>query len=298
MKKMTFCLLVALMLLALTAALAQEPASLSGTVTFRSGQTLTGVIRSADLGIMEGSGIGTNAGGGGSLKVAINGKPQVVPAANIASVDVTWADASKPGEPAWDITELRITTRDGQVLVGKPTWHMHATNVSVQLPSGETKRVHAFPLAGPDFKPENLIAKIELTGAAPAATTPAPAATTPAPEPTTPAPAATTPAPAATTPAPAATTPAPGPDVTITPAPAATTPAPAAITPAPAATTPAPAAATPAAAAVTATSKPVAATPGQPVVVTVKVPGTDKLVNILLYVTVTDQGVTVAPAAP
>lgn len=298
MKKMTICLLVALMLLALTAALAQEPAPLSGTVTFRSGQTLTGVIRSADLGIMEGSGIGTNAGGGGSLKVAINGKPQVVPAANIASVDVTWVDASKPGEPAWDITELRITTRDGQVLVGKPTWHMHATNVSVQLPSGETKRVHAFPLAGPDFKAENLIAKIELTGEAPAATTPAPAATTPAPEPTTPAPAATTPAPAATTPAPAATTPAPSPDVTITPAPAATTPAPAATTPAPAATTPAPAAAAPAATAVTAVSKPVAATPGQPVVVTVKVPGTDKLVNILLYVTVTDQGVTVAPATP
>ncbi|MEN6547245.1 MAG: hypothetical protein ABFE07_14510 [Armatimonadia bacterium] len=299
MKKMTICLLVALMLLALTAALAQEPAPLSGTVTFRSGQTLTGVIRSADLGIMEGSGIGTNAGGGGSLKIAINGKTQVIPASNIAAVEVTWADASKPGEPAWDITELRVTTRDGQVLVGKPTWHMHATNVSVQLPSGETKRVHAFPLAGPDFKPENLIAKIELTGTAPAATTPAPAATvtpvpdatTPAPAATTPAPAATTPAPAATTPAPAATTPAPGPDVNITPAPAATTPAPATITPAPAATTPAPVA-------VTATAKPVAATPGQPVVVTVKVPGTDKLVNILLYVTVTDQGVTVAPATP
>lgn len=280
-------LLLALALLALTAACAQEAATpFTGTVTFRSGQSLTGVIKAADLGIMDGTGVGTNLSGNGAIKIIVNGQNQRIPAANIATIDATWVDKSTPEEPGWEISELKITTRDGQTIVGKPGWHMHATNVSIELPTGETKRVHAFPLAGPDFKPENLIAKIDLTAtvapAAPAtaATTP----TTPAPAATTPAPAATTPAPAATTPAPAAATPAPTTDVTLVPAPAATTPAPAATAP----TT----------AVVTSGAAPVKAVPGQPIVVTVDVPGTTKQVNILLYVTVVDGQVRVTPATP
>ena len=288
-------LLFAVALLALTAACAQEAAPFTGTVTFRSGESLTGLIKSADLGIMDGTGVGTNLSGNGAIKILVSGQPQRVPAVNIATVEATWVDKSTAEEPGWEISELKITTRDGQTLVGKPAWHMHATNVSVQLPTGEIKRVHAFPLAGPDFKPENLIAKIDLTATvpaiaptpAPAATTPAPAATTPTPAPTTvtPAPAAATPAPAATTPAPAATKPAPA-DITITPTPSAVTPAPAATTPAPTTTVVTPGAA------------PLKAVPGQPVVVTVDVPGTGKQVNILLYVTVVDGQVRVTPATP
>lgn len=281
-------LLLALALLALTAACAQDAAPFAGTVTFRSGQTLTGIIKSADLGIMDGTGVGTNLPANGAIKILVNGQPQRIPAANIATVEATWVDKSTPEEPGWEISELKITTRDAQTIVGKPGWHMHATNVAIQLPSGETKRVHAFPLAGPDFKPENLIAKIDLTATAAA---PATAATTvtPAPEPTTPAPAATTPAtgpttpaPAATTPAPAATTPARTTDVTVTPAP----------------TTPAPTATAPTTAVVTPGAAPLKAVPGQPVVVTVDVPGTGKQVNILLYVTVVDGQVKVTPATP
>lgn len=280
-------LLLALALLALTAACAQEaaaPAPFTGTVTFRSGQSLTGIIKAADLGIMDGTGVGTNLSGNGALKITVNGKPERIPAASIATVEATWVDKSTAEEPGWEISELKIVTRDGQTLIGKPSWHMHATNVSIELPSGETKRVHAFPLAGPDFKPENLIAKIDLTATAAA---PATAATTVTPGPTavtpTPAPTATTPTPGATTPAPTAVTPAPTTDVTV------------AATPTP---TPAPAAATPTTAVVTPGAAPVNAIPGQPVVVTVDVPGTGKQVNILLYVTVVDGQVKVTPATP
>lgn len=273
MSKHLSYLLLAVALFAVTAACAQDAAALSGTVTFRSGQTLSGIIKEANLGILDGSGIGTSLPGNGGIRISVGGAAvQRIPVANIASIEATWVDKSTPEEPGWEISELKVMTKDGQTLVGKPGWHMHATNVSIELPSGETKRVHAFPLAGPDFKAENLIAKIDLTATASAATI-APAATTPA---------ATAPAtePAATTPA--ATTP----DVTVTPATTETT-TPTTTTPA---TTEA-AAPTPATAAPTA-----AASPGKPVVVTVDVPGSDKKLNILIYVTVADGEVKVTPA--
>ncbi|MGE5532512.1 MAG: hypothetical protein ACM3VW_10400 [Bacteroidota bacterium] len=281
-------LLLALALLCLTAACAQDAAApLTGTVTFRSGQTLTGVIKAADLGIMDGTGVGTNLSGNGAIKININGQAQRVPAANIASIEATWVDKSRPEEPGWEISELKIVTKDGQTLIGKPGWHMHATNVSIQLPSGETKRVHAFPLAGPDFKPENLIAKIDLTATAAAV---APAPTAPATvEPVAPvvaAPATTAPAAAAPAtveaPVTAPATAAPVAAAPVTP-----------VTPSPAATAPAAAAAV-----VTPAPTPVNAIPGQPIVVTVNIPGTEKKVNILLYVTLVDGQVQITPATP
>jgi hypothetical protein len=289
-KHLTY-LLLALALLCLTAACAQEAAApLTGTVTFRSGQTVTGIIKSADLGIMDGTGVGTSLSGNGAIKININGQAQRVPAANIASIEATWVDKSRPEEPGWEISELKIVTRDGQTLIGKAGWHMHATNVTIQLPSGETKRIHAFPLAGPDFKPENLIAKIDLTATAAAVAPTAPATVEPA------APAATAPA----TPAPAAT------------APATTAPA----TDAPAAAAPATSSAAPA---LTVTG-PVASPPGQilaqgleynaqaqpltviknaqPLMLTVAVPGSDKKMTIIVWVQVLDGEVKVIPATP
>jgi hypothetical protein len=277
-KQLTY-LLLAMALLCLTAACAQEAAApFTGTVTLRSGQTLSGTIKAADLGIMDGTGVGTNLSGNGAIKININGQAQRIPAANIASVEATWVDKSRPEEPGWEISELKIVTKDGQTLIGKPGWHMHATNVSIQLPSGETKRVHAFPLAGPDFKPENLIAKIDLTATVAAAPT-TPATVEPV------APVATAPA----TTAPAATAPA----TVEAPATAPATTAPVAT--APVATAPAAAAPT---AVPTPATKPVNAIPGQPIVVTIDVPGTGKKVNILLYVTMVDGQVQVTPATP
>jgi len=292
--------ILATVLLLASLAVAQQPATLTGTITFRSGETLSGIIKAADLGIMDGTGVGAGLNGFGSIKINVNGVKQTVPAASIKQIEATWVDKSTPEEPSWEINELRLTTNDGQVLVGKPDWHMHATNVSVQLASGETKRVHAFPLGGADFSANNLIAKIELgVTAAPATTTAATIApATTAPAPTTPAPAATTPA-ADTTPAPTTTI-----EVNGTPTAAVTTPA----TPAPAATTPA----TPEPAPATPTSPPPAsaanistvvaaqaahAKPGEPMVIKVPIAGTNKVVNILLYISITEEGLEVMPPA-
>jgi len=270
-------ILAAVLLLA-SLALAQEPANLAGTITFRSGETLSGVIKAADLGIMDGTGVGTGLNGFGSIKINISGVKQTIPAASIKTIEATWVDKSTPEEPSWEISELRVTTADGKQLVGKPDWHMHATNVSVQLPSGETKRVHAFPLGGADFSPNNLIAKIELGVVA----APAPAPTTLAPAPTTPAP--TTPAP--TTPAP--TTPAPTTPAPTTPAPTATVD----VAPTPAPTTPAPATVAAVVAAQAATAK-----PGEPMVIRVPIAGTNKVVSILLYISISEEGIEVMPPA-
>lgn len=315
MTKHVTILLAAVVLLA-SVALAQEAAPLTGTITFRSGEKLSGVIKAADLGIMEGTGVGTGLTGYGSIKIVADGEKQVVPAANISAIDVTWVDKSTPEEPSWEISELKITTSDGKTIVGKPDWHMHATNVSVQLPSGETKRVYAFPLGSPDFSPNNLIARIELGGVAAPTTTPSPTTTTPAPTTTTetPAPTTTTPAPTTTTetPAPAATTPggatAPGSPTTVvvTPAPTTTTPAPTTTTETPTPTTTTAGAPSPAVPPTTTAGGGVAATvaaqvatipPGQPMVIKVPIAGTNKVVNILVYVNVTEEGVEVMPPA-
>lgn len=249
-------------------ALAQEGAPLTGTVTLRSGQTLSGIIKAADLGIMDGAGVGANLSGNGAIKITVDGQAQRIPAGNIAVVEATWTDKSTREEPRWEITELQVTTRDGKTLAGKPGWYMHATNVSVELPSGETKRVHAFPLAGPDFNAGNLIAKIDLTSV-PGTIAPAVPATPATPE----------------TPA-----------TPVTPATPATPETPAA--PATPATPVAPTA--PATPAVTTPAAPVSAAAGQagtPVMITVNVPGTDKKITILLYVTVLEGEVKVVPGA-
>lgn len=287
MKRLTLLATGLLVLAVASAAIAQEATAptLTGTVTLRSGQTLSGTIQAADLGIMDGAGIGTNLTDNGAIKVVADGQAQRIPAAEIAMVEVTWQDKSTPEEPRWEITELKVTTRDGKVVTGKPGWYMHATNVSVLLPTGETKRVHAFPLAGPDFSPDNLIAKIEIGEVATAPAEPKPTApTAPAePAPTTPT-APAEPAPTAPT-APAEPAPA-EPAAPTEPAPAAPT-APAqlpAVQPAP--TAPA------------VTPLPTVIGAPQPIVVTVPVPGTDKKVTVIIYVTVVEGEVKVVPATP
>lgn len=283
MMRLTLLATALLVLAATTAVVAQEATAptLTGTVTLRSGQTLSGTIQSADLGIMDGAGIGTNLTDNGAIKVTVDGQARRIPAADIAMVEVTWADKSTPEEPRWEITELKVTTKDGTVVSGKPGWYMHATNVSVLLPGGETKRVHAFPLAGPDFSADNLIAKIEIGEVSAAQAEPtAPVVEPTAPtEPTAPAPAE----PAVTEPA------APAPVEPTAPAePAVTEPAapaePAVVEPAP--TVPAQ------------TVVPAVVGAPQPIVVTVAIPGTDKKVTVIIYVTVVEGEVKVVPAMP
>ncbi|MCK4325100.1 MAG: hypothetical protein KAW89_11250, partial [Armatimonadetes bacterium] len=61
-------------------AFAQEASKLEGTVYLRGGQTLSGVIRIAELGVVPGSGIGTLLGQGGAFTVEVDGEDQTVPA--------------------------------------------------------------------------------------------------------------------------------------------------------------------------------------------------------------------------
>lgn len=303
MPKATFLLLI--LTLMASVACAQQPAPLTGTITLRSGETVSGVIKTADLGVMDGAGLGSALNDYGNIQMTVNGAKQTIPATNIASLEATWADKSTPEETSWEISELRVTTRDGQVLVGKPAWHFHITSATVELPSGETKRINAYPLGGSDFSANNLLAKIELaplgatpTPVAPAPVTPAPVAPTPdvptpvAPTPTAPAPVAPTPvAPAPVAPTPDAPTPA---------APAPVAPEPITVNanpPASPAGNPAPAPGATAAVASTVAGQLTNVTPGQPMVIKVPVAGTNKVVNILLYVNITEEGLEVMPPA-
>jgi len=296
-----------------TLALAQQPAPapLTGTITFRGGQTLSGVIKTADLGVMEGAGIGAGLPGYGNIQILVAGAKQTIPATNIAAIEANWIDKSTPEETSWEINELRVTTRDGKTIIGKPAWHFHISNVTVELPSGETKRVHAFPLGGEDFSPNNLIAKIEIAGAAATAPTEAqPTAPAPAPaQPAAPAPAAEpkeTPAAAAPeqpVPAPAAP-PTPAAAPAAAPSAPAPSPAPDTAPAAPAESAPsAPASApTPAPAAeplaVSVSSATANVQPGQPLLLKIPMPGTNKVVHILLYVNIAEESNVPAPAKP
>ncbi len=313
-KEMVWLMMAGIGLGALAFAQQPAPAPLTGTITFRGGQTLSGVIKTADLGVMEGAGIGAGLPGFGNIQILVAGAKQTIPATNIAAIEANWIDKSTPEETSWEISELRVTTRDGKTIVGKPAWHFHISNVTVELPSGETKRVHAFPLGGEDFSPNNLVAKIEITGAAalPASTEAQPTAPAVAPaQPAAPAPAAEpkeTPAaaaPAEPAPAPTPATP-PTPSAESAAAPAAPTPSPAPA-PAPAATTEsapaAPAAApTPAPAAepiaVSVSSALANVQPGQPLLLKIPMPGTNKVVHILLYVNIAEESAVPALAKP
>ena len=218
-------------------ALAQGAAELQGTITFRSGQTLSGKIQLAELGVVEGAGIGNSLPGHGALRLKVGDKIVNISGDEVASVEVEWVNTGSAAEPRWEIKKLTVVKKDGTKVTGAPDWLLHATNVWVITPDGETKRVHVFPFGNEPFNEDNLIAKITIgaAGAAPAAPTkpaaPKPAETKPtetkptAPKPTAPptapkkptvtkptaptAPAKPTAAKPAPTPGPATTKPAP-----------------------------------------------------------------------------------------
>ena len=176
--RILICAAVILAALILTTVLfAQETAPLTGTVTLRGGQTLSGVIRIAELGVVPGSGIGTLLAGGGAFTLRVGGEQRSVPAADLAVMEATWVNEGSEVDPRWKIQQVKLTTKAGDTIVGQPSWLIHASEVSIE---GQPA-VHAFPLAGTDFSADNFITKITLGEAAPA-----PAPTTPPAEPTPP----------------------------------------------------------------------------------------------------------------
>ena len=206
-------LLVAGLLLTL-GALSAAQAALEGTVTLRGGQTLTGEIKVAQVGVLQGGGIGSLLPDMGSFKLKVGDQVVEVKAADLASAEITWGLQDPADAQSWKITKIALVKRDGTTVEGTPTWSVQATSVVV----GDNPAVYAFPKAGLDFSADNLLAKIEIAGVALA--TPAPV-TSPAVETFPPAttPPATTP-PAVTPPVtpPAVETPTPAtPPVTVAP---------------------------------------------------------------------------------
>lgn len=205
-----------LIMLAVAGGVYAQGAALEGTVTLKGGKTLTGEIKAAQVGVLQGCGVGTLLEGMGSFRVKVGEAVVEVKAADLAVAEVAWVLANEKDPQSWEIKQIQLIKRDGTTVVGKPTWTVQATSVVV----GAQPAVYAFPKAGMDFSPDNLLTKIEIAGAMPAVIQPPPAETTPAPTtPTETAPAET--APAETAPAPT-TTPTEAPPVET--APPATTP--------------------------------------------------------------------------
>ncbi|MCX7597641.1 MAG: hypothetical protein N2512_02055 [Armatimonadetes bacterium] len=155
------------LLVVAAAALAQEAPQLMGTVTLRGGKALTGKIQLAELGVVEGAGIGNSLPGRGSLVLKVGTETVRVTGDEIASISVQWVNTGTEAEPRWEIQKVVVAKRDGSKVEGAPDWLLHATNVWVVTADGKAERVHVFPVGGEPFSPDNLIAKVELVGAAP-----------------------------------------------------------------------------------------------------------------------------------
>jgi hypothetical protein len=197
--------------------LAQEAPQLSGTVTLRGGKALTGRIQLAELGVVEGAGIGNSLPGRGSIVLKVGDKSERVAGDDVAVLEVEWTNAGSDAEPRWEIKKITVTRKDGAKVEGAPDWLLHATNAWVVSAEGKADRVHVFPFGGEPFSPDSLIAKVEVVGGAAAPAQPVAPAPAPA-EPTVPAPALPEPA----VPAPAQpTAPAPAPAQPVVTAPAA-----------------------------------------------------------------------------
>ncbi|MBD3293203.1 MAG: hypothetical protein GF393_09780, partial [Armatimonadia bacterium] len=135
---------------------------LEGTVTLRSGQQISGVILTAQLGIVDGAEIGSRLRDGGYIAVKTEAEERRVDATDIAAVDVEWSQTGTDDDPKWKITKLSVTTTSGEVVSGQPAWLVHATSLIVELEDGTQKKIYAFPMAGSNFSPDNLMTAISL----------------------------------------------------------------------------------------------------------------------------------------
>ncbi|NLO06842.1 MAG: hypothetical protein GX131_13540 [candidate division WS1 bacterium] len=155
---------------------------LDGTVTLRSGETISGVILTAQLGIVDGAEIGSRLRDGGYIAVRTEAGERNIAATDVAAIDVEWQQTGAAEDPKWKIGNLSVTTTSGEVISGQPAWLVHATSLIVEEEDGTQRKIYAFPMAGGSFSPDNLMAGLSLTGlpgTAVPATTDTPAATDP-----------------------------------------------------------------------------------------------------------------------
>lgn len=148
---------------------------LEGTATLRGGETITGLIQMAQLGLVEGGEIGSRVPDGGHIAIRSGDEVRKVPATDIAAIDVQWAQTGTEEAPRWKIQQLNVTTTSGEVVTGTPTWVVHVTTLDIEEADGTRRRVFAFPPTGTGFTPDNLMVKLTLGEAAPAEAEAAPA---------------------------------------------------------------------------------------------------------------------------
>jgi len=131
---------------------------LEGTVTLRSGETISGLILTAQLGIVDGAEIGSRLRDGGYIAVKTeDGEERRVNATDVAAMEVQWAQTGTDEAPKWKITDLSITTTSGEVISGTPAWLVHATSLVIEEADGTQRKLYAFPMAGSNFSPDNLM---------------------------------------------------------------------------------------------------------------------------------------------
>lgn len=132
------------------------------------GRTFTGEIKQAAFGIYDGVGIEKAVNGGrGSFILDVDGEEKAIDALNVAKVEVAWQEPAEE-DAKWSIDSITVTSRDGQVMQGKPTWRLAASLLEI---AGTTEvapvRITAYPISRTTFSPKNLMVKIEVEGAAP-----------------------------------------------------------------------------------------------------------------------------------
>jgi hypothetical protein len=180
---------LAALLISLSAAVAQDASDFVGTVTLRSGQAYTGVIKLAELGVVLGSGVGNLRDEYGLVKLKTGDQEVAITGRDIKSIDADWVNEGGEALAKWVLKSLTVTRKDGSTVTGQPTWPFHCSTLSIVLGNGELTRVSAYPLGSRDFTPDNLIKSITIGKTEPAAPV---APVTPAPEkpaePVTPAP--------------------------------------------------------------------------------------------------------------
>jgi len=142
--------------------------TLDGTVTLRSGETISGIILAAQLGIVDGAEIGSRLRDGGYIAVRVDGDERRIDATEVASIDAEWDEVGTEDMPRWKIISLVVTTASGEVVTGVPAWLVHATSLEVEQPDGSVRKIYAFPMASSNFSPDNLMTHLTIGAGAPA----------------------------------------------------------------------------------------------------------------------------------
>ncbi|MFQ6096874.1 MAG: hypothetical protein ACE5O2_04045, partial [Armatimonadota bacterium] len=133
-----------------------------GTVTLRDGRQFRGNILLAEWGVAANDGVGSSRPDGGGLALLVNGRETLIRAAQVKRAKAEWVNAGTAEDPDWRISAVKVLTRDGREIAGRPTWRLAVSSLHIEPEGGGAPiRIHAFPMSR-TFNPDDAIAKIEL----------------------------------------------------------------------------------------------------------------------------------------